>query len=103
LKFTDLVLPSGQTVPIHASFLQEGRSETRKDAATIGGAAAGGAVLGRILSRKDRSRGAVIGAIIGAAAGTAIASRTPGEEVTIPEGTAVNLKLDDAVEIRPRR
>jgi type IV secretory pathway VirB10-like protein len=103
LKFTDLVLPSGATVPIHASFLQEGRSETRKDAATIGGAAAGGAVLGRILSRKDRSKGAVIGAIIGAAAGTAIASRTPGEEVTIPEGTAVNLKLDDAVEIRPRR
>jgi hypothetical protein len=103
LKFTDLVLPSGSTVPIHASFVGEGRSETRKDAATIGGAAAGGAILGRVLSKGNRSRGAVIGAIIGAAAGTAIASRTPGEEVTIDRGTSVDLKLDDDVEVRVRR
>lgn len=103
LRFTDLVLPSGNTVPIHASFVGEGRSETRKDAATIGGAAAGGAILGRVLSKGNRSRGAVIGAIIGAAAGTAIASRTPGEEVTIDRGTAVDLKLDDAVDVRVRR
>ncbi|MFL6293653.1 MAG: hypothetical protein ACJ759_22395 [Thermoanaerobaculia bacterium] len=102
LKFTDLVLPSGKTVPIQASFASQGRSETRKDAATIGGAAAGGAILGRVLSRKDRSRGAVIGAIIGAAAGAAIASKTPGEEVTIERGTKVDLKLDDEVEVRAR-
>jgi len=102
LKFTDLVLPSGQTVPIQASFVTEGRSETRKDAATIGGAAAGGAILGRVLSRKDRSRGAVIGAIIGAAAGAAIASKTPGEEVTIERGAKVDLKLDDGIEVRAR-
>lgn len=103
LRFTDLVLPSGSTVPIRASFVGEGRSETRKDAATIGGAAAGGAILGRVLSKGNRSRGAVIGAIIGAAAGTAIASRTPGEEVTIDRGTAVDLKLDQEVEVRVRR
>lgn len=102
VKFTDLVLPSGGTVPIQASFIEEGRSQTGKDAATIGGAAAGGAVLGRILNRKDRSKGAVIGAIIGAVAGTAIASRTPGEEVAIPEGTVIHLKLDDEVEVRRR-
>ena len=103
VKFTDLVLPSGSTVPIRASFVEQGRSQTGKDAATIGGSAAGGAVIGRILNRKDRSRGAVIGAIIGAAAGTILASRTPGEEVSIPEGTVVNLKLDDEVEVRRRR
>jgi type IV secretory pathway VirB10-like protein len=103
LRFTDLVLPSGATVPIRASLVEQGRSETRKDAATIGGAAAGGAILGRILNRKDRSRGAVIGAIIGAAAGTAIASRTPGEEVVFPEGTVVSLNLDQDVEVRSRR
>ncbi|HET9228441.1 MAG TPA: hypothetical protein VFR31_17325 [Thermoanaerobaculia bacterium] len=102
LKFTDLVLPSGKTVPIQASLVTEGRSETRKDAATIGGAAAGGAILGRVLSRKDRSKGAVIGAIIGAAAGAAIASRTAGEEVTIDRGTKVDLRLDNGVEVRTR-
>jgi type IV secretory pathway VirB10-like protein len=100
LRFTDLVLPDGATVPIDASFVQQGRNETGKDAATIGGAAAGGAVLGRILNKGNRSRGAVIGAIIGAVAGTAIASRNPGEEVVIPEGSVVGLRLDDAVDVR---
>ncbi len=102
LKFTDLVLPSGKTVPIDASFIQEGRNETHRDAATIGGATAGGAILGRILSKGSRSRGSVLGAIIGAAAGTAIASKTPGEEVIIPEGSVVSLRLDDAVRVRAR-
>ncbi len=102
LKLTDLVLPSGRTVPVQASFVQEGRNETRRDAATIGGATASGAILGRILSRGDRTRGGVIGALIGAAAGTAIASKTPGEEVVIPEGSVVTLRLDDAVQVRVR-
>lgn len=103
VRFTDLVLPTGTSVPIEASFVDQGRSETGRDAATIGGAAAGGAILGRVLSKGDRSKGAVIGAILGAAIGTAVASRTPGEEVTIDEGAVVDLKLDEAVEIRPRR
>lgn len=103
LRFTDLVLPSGSTVPVDASLVQEGRNETGRDAATIGGGAAAGAVLGRILNKKDRGKGSVIGAILGAAAGAVIASRTAGEEVTIPEGAVVSLKLDGPVEIRPRR
>jgi hypothetical protein len=45
----------------------------------------------------------VRGAVRGAAAGTAIASRTPGEEVVLAEGTVVHLNLDDDVEIRSRR
>lgn len=102
LKFTDLVLPSGKAVPIDATLVQQGSNETRKDAATIGGAAAGGAILGRVLSKKDRSRGAVIGAIIGAAAGAVLASRN-GEEVVIPGGTRLALKLDDEVEVRTVR
>jgi type IV secretory pathway VirB10-like protein len=103
VRFTDLVLPSGASVPIEASFVGQGKSETGRDAATIGGAAAGGAVLGRVLNKGDRSKGAVIGAILGAVIGTAVASRTPGEEVTIDDGAVVDLKLDQAVEIRPRR
>ena len=103
LKFTDLVLPSGSSVPIDASFVQQGKSETGKDAATIGGGAAAGAILGRILNKGNRSKGAVIGAVIGAAAGTVIASRTPGEEVVFPAGSVVTLKLDDSVRVKVRR
>ena len=102
LRFTDLVLPSGVTVPIEASFVQQGRNETGRDAATIGGGAAAGAILGRVLKKGDRSRGSVIGAIIGAAAGAVIASRTPGEEVVIPKGTVMGLRLDDSVRVRVR-
>lgn len=100
LKITDLVLPSGHTVPIQASFIQEGRNETGRAAAKIGGAAAGGAILGRILG--NSSRGGVVGAILGAAVGTAIASKTPGEEVVIPEGSTVTLRLDDSVQVRAK-
>ena len=103
VRFTDLVLPHGVSVPIDASFVGEGKSETRRDAATIGGAAAGGAVLGRVINKKDRSRGAVIGAILGAAIGTAIASRTDGEEVKIYEGSILDLRFDAPVEIPARR
>lgn len=103
VRFTDLVLPTGSSVPIDASFVGQGRSETGRDAATIGGAAAGGAILGRVLNKGDRSKGAVIGAILGAAVGTAVASRTPGEEVTFDDGAVVDLKLDAPVEVRPRR
>jgi type IV secretory pathway VirB10-like protein len=103
IRFSDLVLPSGTSVPIDASFAGQGRNETGRDAATIGGAAAGGAVLGRVLNKGDRSRGAVIGAIIGAVVGTAVASRTPGEEVTFDDGAVVDLRLEAPVEIRPRR
>jgi outer membrane lipoprotein SlyB len=102
LRFTDLVLPSGATVPIEASFVQKGRNETGRDAATIGGGAAAGAILGRVLKKGDRSKGSVIGAIIGAAAGAVIASRTPGEEVVIPKGTRMGVRLDDSVRVRVR-
>ena len=100
LAFTDLVLPSGTRVPIEASFVQQGRNETGRDAATIGGAAAGGAILGRVLKKGDRSKGGVIGAVIGAAAGAVIASRTPGQEVVFNEGTVVSLRLNDPIEVR---
>ncbi len=102
LEFTKLELTSGRTAPISASFSEAGKSETGKDAATIGGATAGGAVLGRMLSKGDRNKGTVLGAIVGAAAGTAIAAKTKGEEVEIPAGTAITLKLQDAAQITVR-
>ena len=102
LRFTDLVLPSGETVPIQASLVRTGPSKTGRDAATIGGATAGGAILGNILSRGSRGRGSVLGALIGAAAGTAIAARTKGQEVEIPQGTVIALQLDQSVRVHRR-
>ena len=98
IDFTELVLPDGQTVPISASYSQIGKSETAKDAATIGAGAAAGGILGKQVG-KDR-RGTVIGAIVGAAAGTAIANRTKGRQVTLPAGTSLSVSLQDSVTVR---
>lgn len=90
-------------VAMSASIAQEGKNETGRDAATIGGAAAGGAILGRVLSKGDRNKGTIIGAVVGAAAGTAIAANTKGEEVTIPAGTEMGITLDRPIDVSVRR
>jgi beta-barrel assembly-enhancing protease len=92
LEFTSLRLASGSESPISASFHGQGESQTRRDAATIGGAAAGGAVVGRVIG-KD-SEDTVLGALVGGAIGTVIAARNRGQEVTLPEGIAVEIHLD---------
>jgi hypothetical protein len=99
LEFNKLELTSGRSAPISASFAEAGKSETGKDAATIGGAAAGGAILGRLLSKHDKTKGTVLGAIVGGAAGTAVAAKTKGKEVEIPAGTVITLKLDSAAQV----
>jgi hypothetical protein len=99
LEFTTLELTSGRSAPISASFAEAGKSETGKDAATIGGAAAGGAILGRLLSKHDKSKGTVLGAIVGGAAGTAVAAKTKGQEVELPSGTVLTLQLKSATQV----
>jgi type IV secretory pathway VirB10-like protein len=101
LKLTDLVLPSGSTVPIHASLLQETASKTGRDAAVVGGGAAGGAILGNILG-KGEGKASIVGAIVGAVAGAAIASRTGREEVVMREGAVLGVRLNDALEVQAR-
>ncbi len=104
LEFDRLEIPSGDRAEIRVSFADQGKSETKKDAATIGGAAAGGAIVGRLLNRSNKTKGGTIGAILGAAVGTAVAARTEGEEVSIERGTVVGLKLDAPVRLEvPRR
>jgi hypothetical protein len=102
LDFVSMELPSGETVPLEASFEQLGKSETGKDAATIAGATAGGAILGRILKDDDKKKGTLIGAAVGAATGTAIAAKTQGQEVQMASGTAVTLKLENSVSVPSR-
>ena len=102
LEFFELEPPGAQPAPIDADFAAKGKSETAKDAATIGGAAAAGAILGRVLNRGDKGKGSVLGAIVGAAAGTAIAAHNEGEEVELPQGAQVELVLTRPAEVPVR-
>ena len=97
LSFDRVELPSGQSIGIQASLEVEGRSQKKKDAATIGGSAAGGAVLGRVLSRKGKS--AAIGAVLGAAIGTAVASKNAGDPVVIEPGSFAELLLEIPIHV----
>jgi hypothetical protein len=92
VRFDSVDLPTGEA-PIQAAFSRQGKSETKKDAATIGGAAAGGALLGRMLDHNHPGNGTVTGLIVGGAAGTAIAAGTKGEEVVLPAGTRLAVHL----------
>jgi len=99
VRFDPVDLPTGEA-PIQASFSRQGKSETKKDAATIGGAAAGGALLGRMLDRNHPGNGTVTGLIVGGAAGTAIAAGTKGEEVVLPAGTRLAVHLLSPVTVK---
>lgn len=90
LEFTSLRVAAGRESPISASF--HGQGERQRDAVAIGGGAAAGAVLGRVIGKDSEST--VLGAVIGGAIGTGIAARNRGQEVTLPENIAVEIRLD---------
>ena len=72
----------------------------KKDAVKIGGGAAGGAIIGAIVGGK---KGAAIGTAVGGGAGTAAVLATRGDEVHLPRGSALTLRLSEPVTIRIHR
>jgi len=99
LSFEAINLDNGD-VAINAWVTQKGKSETPKDAATIGGAAVLGAIIGHQIS--DDDKGTAIGAVVGGAAGTAIAANTNGKEVSVPAGSVASLELGAPVDVEVR-
>jgi hypothetical protein len=101
IRFDSLEVGEG-SVPISASLVTKGKSETGKDAGTIAGATAGGALLGRLISKHDKTKGTLIGAAVGAAAGTGAAAATKGQEVELPVGTPFTMQLDAPAQVTVR-
>lgn len=96
LELTAVETPYGE-VPMHASWSRLGKSETKKDAAIIGGSAAGGAILGRMMNDRNEAKGTLVGGLIGAGAGTAIAAGTKGDEIHLPAGSHLTVRLQTPV------
>ena len=101
LRFSSLDTPGdAERLRIRtATYVREAESTKKKDAATIGGGAAAGAVIGGIVGGGD---GAAKGAAIGGGAGTGVVLSTRGKEVSLPAGTAINVKLTEPVTMRVR-
>ena len=96
LAFESMKLANGQSVPVTAYLVQEGKKQAGGDAAKIGGAAAAGAIIGH---QVDDDKGKAIGAIVGGAIGTAVAAKT-GKEVEIAAGSTVVVTLESEVRVR---
>jgi hypothetical protein len=92
-------LPDGSSAPLEAAWSTQGKSQTAKDAATIGGATVGGAILGRILDHGD---GDVIGGLLGAAAGTAVARQKVGQPIVLGSGAVIHMHLRAPIDVRVR-
>ena len=100
LGFDRLELPGGYSTTIVAGLSQQSESKKKRNAAIIGGSAAGGALLGRIIG-KD-TKGAVIGAIVGGGIGTGVVMSKEGEQVNMPAGSELAIRLDQSIKVPAR-
>ena len=97
VRFTELVLPNGQSYPIQvASISRTAPSSKKKDAMIIGGGAGLGSIIGAIAGG---GKGAAIGAVAGGGAGTGVVLATRGKETGFASGTTLNLRLSEPLRI----
>jgi len=97
VKFNELRLASGKTVPITASLVTEGQDTSKRTAGGIAGGAAAGAILGKIIG-KD-TKGAAIGAVAGAAIGTGVVVGLDNKDVELPAGTDLVVNVDTELHV----
>lgn len=98
VRFDSLTGPDGQRYTIATTGVDRTARATKgKDALKIGGGAAGGAIVGGLIGGK---KGAAIGTAAGGGAGTALVLSTRGEEVRMPRGTALRVRLSEPTTVR---
>jgi hypothetical protein len=101
VDFDTLLKTDGTQYPIQADISRyQGRFENDTDDVLKGAAvgAGAGAVLGQIIG--GDTEGTVLGAVVGGAAGAVIQSQTTGQDVAIPAGTTLWLRMDRPATIR---
>ncbi|MGH9379855.1 MAG: hypothetical protein ACRD2Z_04500 [Thermoanaerobaculia bacterium] len=101
VAFASVTLPNGSSAPLAASLTWVGKSETKKDAATIGGSTAAGAILGKVIGGGDDDKRVAAGAVVGGAVGTVVAAKTKGETIQLPAGTVLTATLEAPVTVTP--
>lgn len=96
-RFNSVDLAAGPEHISTETISREAASTKGKDATKIGVGAGAGAVIGGIIGGGS---GAAAGAAIGGGAGTATVLATKGDEVRLPVGTPVSVKLTAPLTIR---
>jgi hypothetical protein len=105
LKFTDIVLPNGASVPLTASLLslhdrqanEEGQVQSSTKGSTVAKDVGIGAGLGTVAGLLFGS--ALKGLLIGAVAGGGYVLATGGKNVEIPAQAGIKLRLDHNITV----
>jgi hypothetical protein len=95
-RFTSLQVGDERYDIRTSAYSQQSPTTRKKDAAKIGVPAAGGALIGGLIGGK---KGAAIGAATGGGAGTAVVMSTRGEEVQLPAGTSIAVRLLESLPV----
>jgi len=97
VRFAEVLLPHERILAIHARPIEMvAREDTGKDVETVVGSGVADVVPGGTV--RD-ARGLVVGGIIGAGAGTAVALSGKGEEIVLPAGQKMVVRLEKKAEI----
>lgn len=96
LRFTELEV-NGETHGLSADpFRIRGRSDAGESAKEIGGGAVAGGIVGGVLGG---GKGALKGAAAGAVIGTGVAVATDGDDLTLPAGQTLRVRVAGPVEV----
>jgi hypothetical protein len=100
LRFTEIALPNGKTYEIACAPIRlVSKGDGKETAAEIGGGAAAGGLLAGVIGGKDDI---LKGAAIGAAVGTGVAVATKGEQIVLPAGKSLEIRLTAPLDLGPR-
>jgi hypothetical protein len=99
VRFNEVIPRGGdERYRIQTASIGRTAAATKKDdAIKIGAPAAGGAIIGGIVGGGD---GAAIGAAVGGGAGTAVVLSTRGDEIRLPAGSTLRVRLTEPLTIR---
>ncbi len=99
LRFNALVIDDEIYALASDPFRVRGKNDAAESAATIGGGAVAGGLVGGLLGgRKDVLKGAVAGAVIG----TGVAVATKGDQIVLPRGVQLRIRLSAPVTVQYR-
>jgi hypothetical protein len=99
LRFTALAI-DGETYALSTEpFRIRGENDAGESAATIGGGAVAGGLVGGLLGGGDDI---LKGAVAGAAIGTGVAVATKGDQIVLPTGARLRIRLTESMTVRYR-
>ena len=99
LRFTALVIDGGIFALTSDPFRVRGHNDAGESAATIGGGAVAGGLVGGLLGGR---KAVVTGALAGAVIGTGVAVATKGDQIVLPSGVRLRIRLSAPVTVRYR-